>query len=228
MALLSYQLVIFNKKFCSLGMDDEKNMSFIKKFFDLNFIPQSTQEVNVEFNGNHFQQKVIDIVDLRSNDKRWSIEFRPNQISISYNHAYPDDHFSPTEFKDKLSIFFPIIEGRFSFSACNRIGFVRKKTEDDLSSFLADSEIEESKIIEKSQHIASKEFMPSIDEEVNHMKIKTFSQNAEIQTIDKLPIPFEGLYIFDDINTLASNLSPRFDQNHILAFVESIFGILSE
>jgi hypothetical protein len=209
-------------------MDDEKTMSLIKKFFDLNFIPQSTQEVNVEVNGTHLQQKVIDIVDLRSNDKRWSIEFRPSQISISYNHVYPNDEFSLNNFKDELSIFFPIIEDRFSFSACNRIGFVRKKTEDNLSSFLADSEIEVSKIIEKSQHIASKEFMSPLNEEVNHMKIKTFSQNAGIQTIDKPPTPFKGLYISDDINTLASNLSPRFDQNHILAFVDSILGILSE
>lgn len=222
MGLLSYQVVVFSADFLplnTLNIGDEKTVSFIKKFLDLNFIPQRTQTINVEVNSNLLQQKLIDIIDFRSIDKKWNVEFRPSQISITYNHAYPVDNFSLTDFRTKVFDLFKIMEDEFNLSACNRIGFVKKMTEDDLSSFLSGAEIEENKIIEKTEQIVSKKFIPDLKEDINHTKIKTFSQHAEIQTIEAPPISFKGLYILDDINTLASNLSPRFDKERIVAFI---------
>ncbi|MGC6248877.1 hypothetical protein ACNO7P_10640 [Bisgaard Taxon 45] len=230
MAPLSYQLFIFSDDFSHLSVDDEKSVLFAKNFD--NFLPQRNQGIEFEVKDNKITQKVIDSIDLRSIDSKWSIDFKPKQVLLSYNHNYPEDKYSLEQFNSEVLKLISKISEVISFDKAIRLGFVRNSLDENSQDFILDNNFLEStvntdEVIEKTIRLTIRKKSSELDESLNHVRSKTYSSDAKINRLENGDlINFSGIHILDDINTLTSNLSPRFSVKKIELFLKEIQTML--
>ncbi|WP_373777442.1 hypothetical protein [Glaesserella sp.] len=225
MTPLSYQLFIFNDDFSLLSVNDEKSLSFLRSFTD--FLPQRNQGIEFEVKDNKLTQKVIDSIDLRSIDNKWSIDFKPRQILLAYNHNSPDENYSLGNFRSDVLKLITKISEEISFDKSIRLGFVRNSIDENSQDFIEEKtnfpeeNVSTSEIIEKTIRLALRKENLTLGEFINHVKSKTYSLDARIENAN-----FSGIHILDDINTLTSNLNPRFGMKEIELFLREIEIIL--
>ncbi len=217
---LSYQFFIFNNEFSHLSVNDDDILSFLRCFES--FLPQRNQGIEFEVKDNKITQKVIDSIDLQSIDNKWKIEFKPKQILISYNHSYPDDTYSLDKFNCEALKLIDKISERISFDNTIRLGFIRNIAEENCQDFIEEkssfinNEIDSNELIEKSIRFTFRKNSSNLEELLNHVKAINYSSDAKIESIESgLASEFSGIHVLDDINTLTSNLVPRFGREKI-------------
>lgn len=227
---LSYQLFIFSDEFSHLSVSDDEMLTFLKSFE--HFLPQRNQGIEFEVKDNKFIQKSINSIDLYSIDNKWKIDFKPKQILLSYSHSYPKDLSSLSEFRNEALNLIEKISEKISFDKLTRLGFVSSSAEDESQNFITDNtglvgEVELDEIIEKSLRFTVRKKDSELNEPLNHVRSMTYSSDAKIETVESnVPSNFSGVHILNDINTLSSNLSPRFGINDIKLFLNEVQTIL--
>lgn len=228
---LSYQLFVFSDDFSHLSVNDDDVLSFLRSFDD--FLPQRNQGIEFEVKDDKIIQKAIDSIDLRSIDNKWSIDFKPKKISLSYNHVYPKDIYSLNEFSNDVLKLIHKISDKILFDKSFRLGFVRNSAKENSESFISenpfflDEKINVDEIIEKNIRFTLRKNSSTLGEYLNHVRSITFSSDAKIKAVgNDQPSDFSGIHIFDDINTLASNLTPRFGIEKIESFLTEVKSIL--
>ena len=228
---LSYQFFIFNNEFSHLSVNDDDILSFLRCFES--FLPQRNQGIEFEVKDNKITQKVIDSIDLQSIDNKWKIEFKPKQILISYNHSYPDDTYSLDKFNCEALKLIDKISERISFDNTIRLGFIRNIAEENCQDFIEEkssfinNEIDSNELIEKSIRFTFRKNSSNLEELLNHVKAINYSYDAKIESIESgLASEFSGIHVLDDINTLTSNLVPRFGREKIRLFLNEVENML--
>ena len=228
---LSYQFFIFNNEFSHLSVNDDDILSFLRCFES--FLPQRNQGIEFEVKDNKITQKVIDSIDLQSIDNKWKIEFKPKQILISYNHSYPDDTYSLDKFNFEALKLIDKISERISFDNTIRLGFIRNIAEENCQDFikekssLINNEIDSNELIEKSIRFTFRKNSSNLEELLNHVRAVNYSSDAKIESIESgLASEFSGIHVLDDINTLTSNLAPRFGREKIRLFLDEVENML--
>ena len=225
MTLLSYQLFIFNDDFSHLSVNDEKSLSFLRSFTD--FLPQRNQGIEFEVKDNKLTQNVIDSIDLRSLDNKWSIDFKPRQILLAYNHNSTNETYSLGDFRNDVLNLITKISAEISFDKSIRLGFVRNAIDENSQDFIGENtsfpneNVCKNEIIEKTIRLGLRKKSSRLGELINHVKSKTYSLDAMIENTN-----FSGIHILDDINTLTSNLNPRFGVKEIGLFLNEIESVL--
>ena len=228
---LSYQFFIFNNEFSHLSVNDDDILSFLRCFES--FLPQRNQGIEFEVKDNKITQKVIDSIDLQSIDNKWKIEFKPKQILISYNHSYPDDTYSLDKFNCEALKLIDKISERISFDNTIRLGFIRNIAEENCQDFIEEkssfinNEIDSNELIEKSIRFTFRKNSSNLEELLNHVKAINYSSDSKIESIESgLASEFSGIHVLDDINTLTSNLVPRFGREKIRLFLNEVENML--
>ena len=156
-----------------------------------------------------------------------------NQGLISYNHSYPDDTYSLDKFNCEALKLIDKISERISFDNTIRLGFIRNIAEENCQDFIEEkssfinNEIDSNELIEKSIRFTFRKNSSNLEELLNHVKAINYSSDAKIESIESgLASEFSGIHVLDDINTLTSNLVPRFGREKIRLFLNEVENML--
>lgn len=229
---LRYQISLFGN-YDEINPNPETIKIFLDMFSDKAFIPNISNEINIELGNSEPLRKNIAKLRLSASDNSWNISFGSERIDIILTNINIGTYEMPTfdSFIEDCEDFIDRIDKKYS-KKHRRIGVINNVLFDDLNANSIQNKLNNNILFFKDQDL--------IDWTNRVASRKTIFEKDVLNAVSELrriitpmimnskQTNFDGLILNIDVNTIDENKNYRFDISNISSYIEEMSNIQKE
>jgi hypothetical protein len=222
---LKYQVSLFGN-YDEISLNQETIRTFFDMFSDQGFIPNTQNEINIEFNefNKDFRKNTVPKLRLSSSDNSWNISFGSERIDFILTNISIDDFDMPEfdRYIDNCKDFINRISEKYS-KKHRRIGVVQNILLSEQDDAIPQKICRNISLFE-NKPLLDWVYRASVRENVENESLNVISEMKKVKIENAQQSNGDGILIIFDVNTIDENRHYRFGKNNVNNCIDVILG----